>query len=191
MLTFPTTLSSTMVLLRPIEEEDLAAMKPLTGNPNMWTYFTSDLSNSSELEQWVTNAIADHADHKRLAFSILDQHTNQLIGSTSLGNISERDKRVEIGWTWIAEAFQGKGYNAHVKYLLLKHCFDTCGFVRVEFKTDVLNVPARKAMQKIGLTEEGVLRSHTQMTGNRRRDTVFYSVLADEWLAIKQRNGWE
>ena len=71
-----------------------------------------------------------------------------------------------------------------------KYCFEECEAVRVEFKTDVLNLPARKALKKIGIVEEGVLRSHTQMIRNRRRDTIFYSVLASEWDLMKSKNNW-
>ena len=127
---------------------------------------------------------------KRLAFSIIDKQTNSLVGSTSIGNISERDKRVEIGWTWLGREFQGKGINDQAKYMLLKYCFEELHCERVEFKTDILNVPARNALKRIGAVEEGVLRSHTLMTNNRRRDTIYYSILRQEWENIKTKNNW-
>ena len=81
--------------------------------------------------------------------------------------------------------FQGNGINDQLKYLMLKYCFDNLNFERVEFKTDVLNISARKALKRIGLTEEGILRSHTLMTHNRRRDTIYYSILRSEWNELK------
>jgi RimJ/RimL family protein N-acetyltransferase len=74
---------------------------------------------------------------------------------------------------------------------MLKYAFETIDFERVEIKTDVLNLPARKALLRIGATEEGVLRSHTLMTHGRRRDTIYYSFLKSEWEAIKIRNDWQ
>ena len=112
------------------------------------------------------------------------------MGSTSFGNISLRDKRAEIGWTWIGQNYQGKGINSEIKYLMIKYLFETLDFERVELKTDVLNIKARKALLRIGLKEEGVLRSHTLMTHGRRRDTVYYSLLKSEWEEIKLKNNW-
>ena len=132
----------------------------------------------------------DIKNKKRLAFSIFDKQSNLLVGSTSIGNISERDKRVEIGWTWLGREFQGKGINDKVKYLLLKYCFEELDYERVEFKTDILNEPARKALKRIGAIEEGVLRSHTIMTHNRRRNTIYYSILSHEWKELKIKNNW-
>ena len=185
MIDFNKTLRSEKIVLCPLEFDDFHSMTDLTQDPGMWTYFTSDLSKSEHLQKWISEAISEKIEKKRLAFAIYDEKTSKLIGSTSLGNISERDKRIEIGWTWIAKAYQGKGYNALVKFILLQYCFDECGFERVEFKTDLLNIPARNAMKKMGIAEEGILRSHTLMTGNRRRDTIFYGVLRDEWEALK------
>lgn len=181
MVDFKKILHSKKVILRPLKADDFDEMKLLTQVPEMWTYFTSDLSNHSDLKNWIDNAITDRQSKKRLAFTVLNKENNEIIGSTSIGNFSLRDKRIEIGWTWVSKKYQGKGYNSHVKKLLLNYCFNECNAERVEFKTDVLNIPAKKALQKIGATEEGVLRSHTQMIKNRRRDTIFYSFLRDEW----------
>lgn len=182
MLNFNKTIESERVILRPIKKEDFEEMKNLTTDPNMWYYFTSDLSVETELKNWVAQALKELENKQSLPFSILDLENNKIIGSTRISNISSRDKRVEIGWTWIAKAFQGTGINGHVKKLLFKFLFKETETVRIEFKTDVLNIPARKGLQKAGLTEEGVLRSHTLMTNNRRRDTIFYSILKEEWL---------
>ncbi len=73
---------------------------------------------------------------------------------------------------------------------MIKYCFEELEFERVELKTDVLNLPARKAMIRLGLKEEGILRSHTLMTHNRRRDTIYYSVLKSEWAELKAKNNW-
>ena len=156
-------------------------MKELTTSTQMWYYFPSDLSNSETLQQWIKVAIQDLENGKSLPFTILDKRNNEIIGSTRIFNLSKRDSRVEIGWTWIAKKHQGTGINGHVKKLLFKYLFTETDTLRIEFKTDVLNIPARKAMEKVGLREEGILRSHTLMINNRRRDTIYYSILKDEW----------
>jgi RimJ/RimL family protein N-acetyltransferase len=108
-----------------------------------------------------------------------------VIGSTSFGNIDLLHGRLEIGWTWLGRQFQGVGINREVKFLLLRFAFEALEIKRVEFKTDVLNQQSRRALKNIGATEEGVLRSHMIMPHNRRRDTIYYSILADEWPEVK------
>ncbi|WP_262507686.1 GNAT family N-acetyltransferase [Zunongwangia profunda] len=104
------------------------------------------------------------------------------MGSTSFGNYSEKDQRIEIGWTWLGKDFQGNGYNFQAKVLLLNYCFKTLALERVEAKTDVLNRAARNSLLKSGFVEEGILRSHTLLTNNRRRDTIYYSILKAEYF---------
>lgn len=174
-------LQNEKVLLRPVIPDDFSSFEKLTGDERLWIFFTSDLSVNSELKLWVDEALNGIKNQSRLAFTIIDKTTGSVAGSTSIGNISLKDKRAEIGWTWIAKQYQGKGINDQVKRLMLEYLFETLGFERVEFKTDVLNTYARKALLRIGATEEGILRSHTLMTHGRRRDTIYYSVLKSEW----------
>lgn len=185
MIDFNLQLQNDQVLLRPLNKDDVEPFFELTKDPAMWFYFTSDLSDKKELGDWVDDALIQHKNKTRLAFTVIDKASGKVAGSSSFGNISYRDQRVEIGWTWLGKSFQGKGINSTMKYLMLGYCFEALGFERVEFKTDVLNLPARKALARIGATEEGILRSHTLMTNNRRRDTIYYSVLKTEWERLK------
>jgi len=95
------------------------------------------------------------------------------------------DKRIEIGWSWLAKKYQGTGINFHAKFSLLSYAFEVLDFERVEIKTDNLNERAKQALRKIGAKEEGVLRSHMQMPLNRRRDSVYFSILKNEWPGIR------
>jgi len=190
MIKFHKAFETDHVLLRPLIAENVNHFKHLTEDKKLWIYFTDDLSDSATLNDWVETGLSQMKQKSRLAFTIIDKANNKIVGSTSLGNISERDKRIEIGWTWFFKDYQGKGINSQTKYLRLKYCFDELEYERVEFKTDVLNLPARKALLRIGATEEGILRSHTLMTNNRRRDTIYYSILKSEWNDIKLKNNW-
>jgi RimJ/RimL family protein N-acetyltransferase len=172
-------LESELILLRPLQREDLPALLELTKDPALWTYFTHDLSTLAGLEAWA----AGHFSEERLQFVVIDKATQQVLGSTGFGNYFPRDQRIEIGWTWLGKAFQGTGINAQMKSLMLQYAFGELEMLRVEFKTDVLNLPARKALLRLGATEEGILRSHTLMTQGRRRDTIYYSFLRGEWPA--------
>ncbi len=187
MLDFTITLENKNILLRPLQQDDLVELLPLTGDPNMWMFFTHDLSTYEGILDWAQPAF----EKKRLQFVIIDKSNGLLIGSSALGNYSKRDFRIEIGWTWLGVAFQGMGINNQVKQLMLTYCFENFELERVEFKTDVLNTQARKALQNIWAIEEGVLRSHTVMTKGRRRDTSYFSILKNEWQHVKRENGWE
>ena len=190
MLDFNLILETLKVRIRPLNADDYKSYLRITNDESMWIYFTYDLSVESELKAWIGIALEDLKKRNRLAFTIVEKATGNPIGSTSFGNISYRDKRIEIGWTWISREFQGKGVNNDIKYLMLKYIFETLGFERAEIKTDVLNLPARKALQRIGAKEEGILRSHTLMTHGRRRDTIYYSILRSEWEEVKGKNNW-
>lgn len=191
MLDFRLTLQTDQILLRSVVPDDYYLFEKIASDNSLWTYFTSDLSVKSELKEWVDTAVNDIKNKTRLAFTIVDIATSDVIGSTSFGNISYKDKRIEIGWTWISKKYQGSGVNNQIKYLMLRHAFEVLEFERVEFKTDILNIPARRAFQRIGAREEGILRSHMLMTNNRRRDTIYYSILKQEWKGIKKINEWK
>lgn len=172
-------LESERLLLRPLERENLPTLLELTQDPALWTYFTHDLSTLEGLEAWAAGYFAGD----RFQFIVIDKATQQVLGSTGFGNYFPRDQRIEIGWTWLGRAVQGTGTNREMKSLMLDYAFKELGMLRVEFKTDVLNLPARRALLRLGATEEGILRSHMLMTHGRRRDTIYYSFLKGEnWL---------
>ncbi len=186
MTDFKLRLENEAFLLRPMEVDDLPKLLILTAEPEMWKRYTHDLSSLDGLIAWSKPAF----ENQRLQFIVINKGTERPMGCTAFGNISERDMRLEIGWTWLGKEYQGKGVNKQMKKLMLDYCFDKLKLHRVEFKTDILNVQARKSLKNIGATEEGVLRSHTLMTKNRRRDTIFYSILGSEWETIKKVNNW-
>lgn len=169
------------VLLRIVTTKDLSMLERIAIDKTIWTYFTDEINSSEELEFYVNNLLAQFEECKNVPFIIFDKKKEEIVGMSSFGNISEKDKRVEIGWSWITPKAQGTGINKAYKDLLVNFAFEELNFVRVEFKTDVLNKKARRALEKIGATEEGVLRSHTLMHHNRRRDTIYYSILKEEW----------
>lgn len=170
-------LENDQVLLRPLVEQDFPVLQKLTQDSDQWIYFTHDLSDSNQFKDWA----APHFKGERLQFTVIDKKTMEMAGSTAFGNYFPKDRRIEIGWTWLGKDFRGRGINPAMKKLMLDYAFGTLEMMRVEIKTDVLNVPARTALKNIGAIEEGVLRSHTLMTRGRRRDTIYYSFLAAEW----------
>lgn len=178
-------LETDKVLLRPMGQDDIVSFARLANEPSIWRYFTFLLNNSAELQRWVETALKEREEGKRIPFTIIEKATNEVCGSTSLGSISYYDKRIEIGWSWLGKHYQGTGINFHTKYCMLCYVFDVLNWERVEIKTDNLNERAKQALRKIGAKEEGVLRSHMQMPLDRRRDSVYFSILKNEWPKVK------
>lgn len=184
---FPATFSleTPRVIMRLIAQQDIEQLSRITKDKDIWKYFTKDLSDDVVLEQWIEEAWADRANGKRMPFTIIDKDTKEICGSTSYGNISFYDKRVEIGWSWLGTEYIGTGVNRHAKFALLSYAFEAMKMERVEVKTDNLNERAKAALLKIGMKPEGVLRSHMQMHSNRRRDSIYYSIIKNEWEDVK------
>ena len=102
-------------------------------------------------------------------------------------NIEPSNRSVEIGGTWYGLAYQRTGINTECKYLLLRHAFEVWGCLRVQLKTDLLNLRSQAAIERIGAVKEGVLRNHMVLPDGRIRDTVMYSIIKAEWPAVKAR----
>jgi RimJ/RimL family protein N-acetyltransferase len=174
------------VLLRPMEAGDYHSFLQLTRqDEEMWEYFSSRLSDPDQLKNWLDSALQEKAAGTRLPLTIIEKVTGCIAGSSSIGNIAWYDKRLEIGWSWLAPQFRSTGINLHAKFCMMRYAFEEMNFERVEFKTGVLNTRARKGLEKIGGVEEGVLRSHSLLWNGNRRTSVFYSVLKDEWPKLK------
>lgn len=185
---FPSTiiLETQRAMLRLLQPEDAKELKKITSPEIIWKYFTKNLADYNELVKWIYDALQERVQGKRMPFAIIDKESMTLCGSTSLGNISFYDKRMEIGWTWLGTEYMGTGINRHTKFALLSYAFDVAGMERVEIKTDYLNERSRAALHKIGAWEEGILKSHMLMHDGRRRDSVYYSYLKEDWAKIKE-----
>ena len=174
------------ITLRPMVESDFDSFLQLAQDQDTWTYFTLNLSDEKSLQQFMNTAFHDKEMNTRRPFTIIENATGTIAGSTSLGNISLFDLRLEIGWSWLGKEYKGTGINRHCKFAMMKYAFDELSFERVEFKTDVLNERAKQGLRKIGAKEEGVLRSHMTMWNNRRRSSIYFSVLNSEWAELKK-----
>ena len=186
---FPTDLilETPRAYLRPVEENDFDTfLQVAQQDPDMWAYFSLNLADKQQLRKWMDIMHRDRDANTRRAFTIIDKQTGQIAGSSSLGSIAMNDLRVEIGWSWLGKDFRSTGLNRHAKFAMMRYAFEQQNFERVEFKTDVLNTRARQGLMKVGGIEEGILRSHMTMWNNRRRTSIFYSVLKNEWPGLKE-----
>jgi RimJ/RimL family protein N-acetyltransferase len=179
------TLSGRFVRLEPIEERhrhDLLAAA--AQDPATFRYMAIDLSAGASA--WPAY-LADAQRSEFVAWATLDAASGRAVGSTRFGDISPADGRLEIGWTWIAPSHQRTASNSEVKLLQLSYAFDQLGATRVALKTDGRNERSQRAIERIGGVREGVLRRHIRTPDGFMRDTVYYSILADEWPAVQAR----
>lgn len=182
----PILLAGRLVRLEPLQREHIPALFDAS-DPRIWEFALAPMDSLADMQAYVEAALQAAAEGSALPFVQVIPATGQLIGSTRYGNISVADRRLEIGWTWLNPAFWGSLVNTEAKYLLLRHAFDDLGALRVEFKGDALNQRSRRALEKLGATFEGVLRLHMRTATGRQRDSFYYSILADEWPAVKER----
>ena len=180
-------LETNKVILRPVEEKDDEPFLQIAQqDADMWYYFSLNLGDEAQLAKWMEMAFADKKAGIRRPFTIIDKASGKIAGSSSIGNIAYHDLRFEIGWSWLGPAFRSTGINRHAKFAMMNYAFEQLNFERVEFKTDVQNERARKGLQNVGGIEEGILRSHMTMWNNRRRTSIYYSVLKEEWPKLKE-----
>ena len=171
------------VLIRPLVKEDISHLLPFSLNePELWTYSLVPAHGEENLKKYMELALAKREQHDSYPFIVYDKKTQQYAGSTRFYDIQIQHNTVQLGYTWFGKAFQGTGLNKHCKFLLLKFAFETLGVDRVEFRADNNNKRSIAAMQSIGCTVEGVLRSNCKAI-NGRRDSIVLSILKDEWFA--------
>lgn len=183
----PVTLEGKSIRLEPLTMEHHEALCQVGLDPSLWEWTMSAVASAEDLRAWIEAALHARDAGYALPFVTRDRATGRIVGSTRYGNIDRANRRVEIGWTWVAADWQRTAVNTEAKYLMLRHAFDTLKCIRVELKTDVLNRRSRNAILRIGATEEGVLRHHAITGSGRIRDTIYYSILAGEWPAVRER----
>jgi RimJ/RimL family protein N-acetyltransferase len=183
----PVTLTGTVVRLEPLELEHLDGLAEVGLDPVLWRWIPFPVRTKDELRQYIEAALADREAGRAMPFATIERATDKPIGSSRYGNIDLANRRVEIGWTWVAPAWQRSAVNTEAKLLMLEHAFERLGCIRVEFKTDALNEQSRNALLGIGARQEGILRQHMVTETPRLRDSVYFSILDSEWPAVKDR----
>jgi RimJ/RimL family protein N-acetyltransferase len=182
----PVTLTGNHVRLEPLALRHLDDLCEVGLDPSIWTWNPQPLCSRSDMKAYIDSALKSQEEGVMLPFATIEQASGKAIGSTRYGAIQLAHKRLEIGWTWIAPAWQRTAINTEAKLLMLRHAFDTLGLNRVEWKTDAMNDRSRNAILRLGATFEGTFRSHMVVDGGRIRDTVYYSVIKEEWPTIER-----
>ena len=185
----PVTLEGTVVRLEPIrrEHEQLFWQAAKDDAEDIFRWIPYRMRSAEDFRALVDKAFAEQERGESVVFATVERSSGKVVGSTRFMNIDRPNRRVEIGSTWIAPTWQRTAVNTEAKYLMLRHAFEAWGCMRVELKTDALNQKSRNAILRIGAKEEGTLRRHIVTWTGRVRDTVYFSILDDEWPVAKAK----
>lgn len=179
----PVRLEGPTIALEPLSPEHAPGLWP-KAEPDIFRHTLEWPRNPTleAFEDWVHYCLT-RPDSLILAMVL--KETGEPVGMTGYLEIRPEHRALEIGRTWIGRAFQGTRVNPESKYLLLRHAFEKLEAVRVQFKTDLNNEHSRRAIEKLGAKREGVLRRYQTRANGTARDTVMYSLIAEEWPEVK------
>ncbi|MHA4088063.1 GNAT family N-acetyltransferase [Bacillus cereus] len=174
--------------LRLMHVNDVASLFTIVeGNKEIWMYLISIMDSYQDMEQYVQVALKGFEEGTDLPFVVVDQKTNEIVGSTRLYSISNDNKTVELGQTWYHPSVHRTSINTECKYMLLQYAFEELQMLRVQIKTDLRNEKAQRAIERLGAVKEGVLRNERKLPHGYIRDAVVYSIIASEWPVIKEQ----
>lgn len=182
----PTRLQGEHVVLEPLSRAHLGPLASVL-DPKLLQWFPKPVTNDAELAEFIEEALHAQDAGTALPFATIDRESGKVVGSTRFANIDRANRKLEIGWTWIARPWQRSAINTEAKLLMLAHAFETLGAIRVEFKTDSLNRQSRAALTRLGAVEEGTFRNHMITSSGRVRHSVWFSILDSEWLKVRRR----
>ena len=180
------TLEGNFVRLEPLSKEHREGLCRAILDGGLWKLLAASVPHPDNIYEFLNDA---HELYKRgvgLAFAIIDKQANRVAGSTRFMRSDSRNKRIEIGFTFLGKTWQRTHINTETKLLMFSHAFENMGLNRVEFRADYLNGASRRALLRLGAKEEGILRNHMVMPNGRVRDSVVYSVIRNEWPGVKQ-----
>ncbi|MEG0820693.1 MAG: GNAT family protein [Burkholderiaceae bacterium] len=175
------------VRLRPLLASDASALVEAAADGELWQLPFTVVPSAATVENYIQVALAGRDAGTVLPFVIELGHNGQVIGSTRLWKIDRHNRKLEIGSTWIAKSWQKTFVNTEAKLLLLTYAFDTLQCVRVQLTTDEINQTSRQAILRLGAQQEGVVRHERIMPDGRKRNSVRFSIIDDEWPAVRAR----
>jgi len=185
----PVILEGNRVRLEPLQESHHAQLCEIGLDERLWQLTVIKVRSPEDMAGYIQKALDARAAGTALPFVIVEKNTNNIIGTRRFHNINQAHRRLEIGFTWLSVPRQRIGINIEVKYLMLKHAFESMGCVRVEFKVNAVNETSRQALLRIGAKLEGVLRKYMISELNDARDVAIFSIIDSDWLDVKTSLG--
>lgn len=183
----PITLAGHGVRLEPLEAAHEPALARAAADGELWNLVFTSVPEPGATGAYVSLALSMQAAGTRLPFVVRAATDGEIIGCTSYHDIVTEADRVEIGYTWYARRWQRTHVNTACKLLLMSHAFEGLGCGVVGWRTDVLNLASQRAIERLGARRDGVIRHNLRRRDGTMRDTVMYSLLADEWPPVRAR----
>jgi N-acetyltransferase len=181
------TLERNAIRLEPLALAHEAGLREAARDGELWNLRVTSVPEPEKTRAYIEQALKQRDEGSRFAFVVIDSSTNAVIGCTSYHDIVEAAQRVEIGYTWYRKSVQRSHVNTTCKLMLMQHAFETLQCAVVGWRTDIHNFASQRAIEKLGAKRDGVIRHHAPRRDGSVRDTVIYSMLADEWPAAKQK----
>jgi len=181
----PVTLKGKYATLEPLSIDHVSELGEAAKDGELWRLWYTGVPSPETAESYVKDALDMFDKHTAMPFIIRENKSGKIIGSTRFCNIEEDKKRAEIGYTWYAKSYQRSPINTECKLMLLTHAFEQLDAIAVEFRTHWHNQQSRRAIERLGAKQDGVLRNHQRMADGSYRDTVVFSIINHEWSSVK------
>jgi RimJ/RimL family protein N-acetyltransferase len=182
----PITLRGRYATLEPLARSHEAGIRAAAADGELWRLWYTSVPAPDKTSAWLASTLDMREKQGAMPFVVRDNASGDVIGSTRYFNVDALNRRVEIGHTWYAKRAQRTAINTECKLLLLTHAFETLRCIAVEFRTHWFNHASRAAIARLGAKQDGVLRNHQLLPDGSRRDTVVFSIVDGEWLAVKR-----
>jgi N-acetyltransferase len=183
----PVVLEGKHIRLEPLAIDHAPGLLAAAAYPEIWRWMPFTIESEEQIQRFLSVALKMAEAKTALPFAIISKAADHPIGSTGYWYIESRHRRLEIGASWVTPKWQRSAVNTEAKYLMLRQAFEEMGCIRVEFKVDSLNEKSCVALKRIGATEEGMLRNHMIQPDGRKRHSICFSVIEEEWPEVKAR----
>ena len=181
----PVTLHGAHATLEPLAHGHLDGLRAAAADGALWRLWYTSVPSPETTVAWLDRALDMRERQGAMPFVVVDNATGDVVGSTRYFNVDATNRRLEIGHTWYAKRAQRTPINTECKLMLLTHAFESLSCIAVEFRTHWFNQASRRAIERLGAKQDGVLRNHQLMPDGSRRDTVVFSIVDGEWPAVK------
>ncbi|NOX49031.1 MAG: GNAT family N-acetyltransferase [Gammaproteobacteria bacterium] len=178
--------ASVVPLLQAHHDDLVEAVK----DGELYRLWYTNIPAPGEVGAEIERRLALHKSGSMLPFAVIEQASGRAVGMTTYMNIDAANRRLEIGSTWYRKSVQKSPLNTECKLLLLQHAFEELTCIAVEFRTHVINLQSRQAIERLGAKPDGILRAHMRMENGTVRDTAVYSIIASEWPSVKANLNW-
>ena len=181
----PVTLAGRHVTIEPLAREHGMGIRADAADGELWRLWYTSVPAPDKTLAWFEAAFAMRDNLGAMPFVIRDNASSEIVGSTRYFNVDAANRRLEIGHTWYAKRVQRTALNTECKILLLTHAFETLDCIGVEFRTSFFNFQSRRAIERLGAKQDGILRQHQLHADGSMRDTVVFSIISPEWPGVK------